>query len=134
MLIPVNNSLLSGEEVIDVQVVHDKFPEGEVVVAIIDPISFYEDEFQETLEMNDLENIDKTDWHVAGIGVDSSGTYYVMDMTKVFVNTKTGQTLPYPDFNIYSGGSAFEPVLAQDCEQIIALNGAGALEAKQYIM
>jgi len=85
-----------NSDVIDVEVIYDKFPKGDLIVAFLDEANLY---YEDELNIND--------WFVIGIGENSPGTYYVMDMFKKFVNKKDGKIMSFDDHNISTGGETF---------------------------
>jgi len=104
-------------EIVDVEIVYHQFPKTEALLAEIDSVSeYYQDEFEEVASEEQLKNI--KDWSLYGIGVDSPGTYYVMDLVKVFMSKKTGEFIMFNDHDINSGGIAFTPFRSEDMKSI----------------
>jgi len=93
-------------EVIDTHIVYEKFPKGELILAL-----FNEAKEEEEFESFDL---DSENWYFGGIGINSTGSYYVMDMIKVFYNLKTGDILLFPDYDNVENSYAFTPFRAED--------------------
>jgi len=107
--------------------IYDKFPSANYLIAVFDKVvDYYIDEFKEVANERQLDSIDN--WYLAGVAEDSPGSYYVMDMIKVFYNMKTGEIIKFNDHDIYSGGNAYTAFRAQDAIKILDYNENENLE------
>jgi len=114
------NLVNKKDEIIESQCVYSQFPESKFLIAVFDKVKdFYLEEFLEVID-SEIENIE--DWYLSGIAKDSPGTYYVMDMIKVFYNLRTGEILLFNDSDIVSGGFAYSAFRAEDAIVIYTLN------------
>jgi len=113
-------NLIKEGEVIETQCVYSKFPKSKFLIAVFDKVKdFYLEEFSEIMgaEVKDID-----DWYFSGIAEDSPGTYYVMDMIKVFYNLKTGEIILFNDSDIVTGSFAYSALRAEDAIIIYTLN------------
>jgi hypothetical protein len=115
------NIIPVSTDVIDTSIEYSKFPHGDFVVALLDKAMYYADEIETLLERTDS-SID--DWSVIGVGENSPGTYYVMDMRKFFIHNNTRKTVPFENYNIFTNGPAYTPVHVQDCQNILTFSGS----------
>jgi len=106
-------NLFTNPREIDASTKRSKFPNGAIVLAFIENAKHSEDEFSEVASPDQIKDI--SNWYLSGIGLNSTGTYYVMDFVRVFVNIDTGECILVNDYNIDTGGLAFQPSRAEDC-------------------
>jgi hypothetical protein len=123
-LIPVST------DVIYTSIEYAKFPKCDLLVALLDKAMYYADEIEPLLERTDS-SIE--DWSVIGVGENSPGTYYVMDMRKFFIHNKNRKTVPFEDFNIFTNGPAFYPVHVQDCQHLLTFDGSESISCLHLI-